>query len=72
MEQDDFVADYYESVPWDFQLVPSEPDPENYNTFEEYEEAMERWCVACHDTIHKIPPHAEQLASILPITNFEV
>jgi len=70
------VDDYFQKIflndPWEFLLCPEEPDPLDYETFEAYEEAIQRWGEICTQVLTKIPPHAEQLLDILPIQNFEM
>ncbi|KAL6045759.1 U3 small nucleolar ribonucleoprotein MPP10 [Balamuthia mandrillaris] len=56
-----------ENDPWDAVLVPPEPEPEEYDTFEEYEHALQRWARLCNATLPVIPPHATQLEQLIPI-----
>jgi hypothetical protein len=49
---------------WEAQLVPMEPKPEFYDTFEEYEKAMQRWCIACMG-LPLLPPHPAQFQKLL-------
>ena len=51
---------------WESQLVPLEPKPEFYNTFEEYETAMLRWSLVALD-ITFVPPHPAQFQKLLGI-----
>ncbi|KAJ6239699.1 sca1 complex scaffold protein scaa [Anaeramoeba flamelloides] len=43
---------------WSNSLVPEEPNPINYKTFEEYESALHRWSQIVMNTLPTIPPHA--------------
>jgi len=52
--------------PWTTQLVPKEPNPYYYTTYDDYAIAMERWVALCNNTII-IPPHATQLEYMIPI-----
>lgn len=56
-----------ERDPWDANLLPPEPQPEFYKTFEEFEEALLRWAEACNASLSYIPPHAAQLEQLIPI-----
>jgi hypothetical protein len=49
---------------WEANLVPMEPKPEFYDTFEEYEKAMQRWCIACMG-LPFLPPHPAQFQKLL-------
>eukprot|EP01080_Neovahlkampfia_damariscottae_P007818 gene7818-12291_t len=51
---------------WESQLVPIEPKPEFYSTFEEYELAMLRWSLVCLDVTF-VPPHPAQFQKLLGI-----
>ena len=51
--------------PWDTSLLPSEPEPEMYTTFEAYEQAMKRWAVLCTKQMRVIPPHPSQLSQLI-------
>jgi hypothetical protein len=51
---------------WDAQLLPIEPKPEFYETFEEYEEAMLRWSLVCYG-LPTLPPHAAQFQNLLGV-----
>ncbi|PRP79025.1 hypothetical protein PROFUN_13186 [Planoprotostelium fungivorum] len=55
--------------PWDSSLLPTEPDPSIYNTFEEYEYAMQNWARICCE-VSVVPPHASQLKELIPITQY--
>jgi hypothetical protein len=54
--------------PWDAQLVPIEPDPEDFDTFEEFEAAMRRWGNLVSQ-IEVIPMHATQLPHVIPLAS---
>lgn len=53
--------------PWDAQLVPIEPNPADFDTFEAFEIAMRRWAYLVSQ-IEVIPIHALQLPSVIPLT----
>jgi len=52
--------------PWDAILIPTEPDPEDFDTFEAFEAAMRRWGHLVSQ-IEVIPMHARQLPSVIPL-----
>ena len=52
--------------PWDAILIPSEPEPEDFDTFEAFEAAMRRWAHLVSQ-IEVIPLHASQLPSVIPL-----
>ena len=52
--------------PWDSVLVPTMPNPLDYDTYVDYEEALLRWALLC-SRLPFLPPHAEQLKEIIPI-----
>jgi len=54
------------SEPWDSLLVPQEPQPADYDTFEDYDEALVRWASICSQ-LSFFPPHASQLRDLIPI-----
>ncbi|KAF2070855.1 hypothetical protein CYY_007826 [Polysphondylium violaceum] len=54
------------SEPWDSLLVPQEPQPADYDTFEDYDDALVRWAAIC-STLSFFPPHASQLRDLIPI-----
>eukprot|EP01130_Rhizamoeba_saxonica_P017729 TRINITY_DN865_c0_g1_i1.p1 TRINITY_DN865_c0_g1~~TRINITY_DN865_c0_g1_i1.p1 ORF type:complete len:1000 (+),score=201.56 TRINITY_DN865_c0_g1_i1:239-3001(+) len=58
-----------ENIPWNAQLIPVEPDPQDYDDFESYEEALHKWAYVC-SSISTIPPHPEQLEELIPIQSF--
>lgn len=58
-----FVLDH---DPWEATLIPPEPRPEHYTTFEEYEKAMQRWAFICSN-LSFLPPHPSQLQDLLDI-----
>jgi len=51
--------------PWESILIPAEPEPEQYSTFEAYEAAMKRWSSICSNQMKVIPPHPSQLSSLI-------
>ena len=51
-------------VPWEAQLVPPEPDPHLYLTYEDYEEALGNWALCCMKNLRLIPPHPRQLEEL--------
>jgi len=52
-----------EKDPWESQLIPDEPDPELYTTYEEYRTALSRWAILCSKLpAGMVPPHASQIA----------
>ncbi|KAN0034841.1 hypothetical protein ACTFIV_001374 [Dictyostelium citrinum] len=54
------------SEPWDSLLIPQEPQPIDYNTFEEYDDALMRWASICSQ-LPVFPPHPSQLKDLIPI-----
>jgi hypothetical protein len=53
---------------WDSLLIPAEPDPAFFDTFQDYEQAMLRWTTLYHKAIlPSAPCHASQLTSLIPI-----
>ncbi|KAN0055710.1 hypothetical protein ACTA71_011593 [Dictyostelium dimigraforme] len=52
--------------PWDSLLIPQEPQPIDYNTFEEYDDALMRWASICSQ-LPVFPPHPSQLKDLIPI-----
>ncbi len=63
----DFANIQFEKDPWDAVLVPEEPDPSYYDTYEDYEAAMKRWALLLSNELPIIPPHASQLKDLIPI-----
>ena len=53
--------------PWDAVLVPGEPDPDHFKTFEEYEAAMLRWADVCTRQSRVLPPSARPLELLIPL-----
>eukprot|EP00026_Physarum_polycephalum_P015294 Phypoly_transcript_15937.p1 GENE.Phypoly_transcript_15937~~Phypoly_transcript_15937.p1 ORF type:complete len:232 (+),score=24.84 Phypoly_transcript_15937:150-845(+) len=51
-----------EKDPWESQLVPEEPNPDNYNSYDEYKSALSRWATVC-SRIPTLPPHASQISA---------
>eukprot|EP01117_Protostelium_nocturnum_P011312 TRINITY_DN4102_c0_g1_i1.p2 TRINITY_DN4102_c0_g1~~TRINITY_DN4102_c0_g1_i1.p2 ORF type:complete len:1240 (+),score=507.15 TRINITY_DN4102_c0_g1_i1:4158-7877(+) len=54
--------------PWDSKLLPQEPNPNNYPTFEDYEIAMKNWTRICESFSRSIPMKASQLKDVIPIS----
>ncbi|GAM16961.1 hypothetical protein SAMD00019534_001360 [Acytostelium subglobosum LB1] len=52
--------------PWDSHLYPQEPTPDDFNSYEEYNEALLRWASVCVQLPY-FPPHASQLKDLIPI-----
>jgi len=67
---DDLRQMLFDKEPWDSTLVPEEPSPYLYDTYEEYEAAMKRWALLCTQ-LAAIPPHASQLKDLIPIQTIE-
>lgn len=55
---------------WENHLIPTEPKPEFYTKYEDYENAMIRWAIVCSD-LPFLPPHCRQFQSLLGITIHE-
>jgi len=49
---------------WESNLIPLEPKPEFYETFEEYERAMIRWSIIVMGLDH-LPPHSAQFQKLM-------
>jgi len=49
---------------WESSLIPLEPKPEFYDTFEEFEKAMIRWTIASIG-LNQLPPHPAQFQKLL-------
>ncbi|KAJ3451101.1 sca1 complex scaffold protein scaa [Anaeramoeba flamelloides] len=47
--------------PWDTKLIPTEPKPEYYLTFEDYHRACKRWSQIVISKLEPIPMHPRQL-----------
>jgi hypothetical protein len=60
------------SESWDAVLVPQEPDPYFYDSYEEYEAAMKRWALLVSEQLPVLPPHASQLKDLIPIQSIEI
>ena len=57
-----------EEIKWRNTLAPAEPDPNDYDSFEEYEQAMKNWfCLG--SKIQLLPPHPCQIASLTKIVS---
>ncbi|KAJ5080641.1 sca1 complex scaffold protein scaa [Anaeramoeba ignava] len=52
---------------WSNKLIPPEPKPDNYSSFEEFEKAFQRWSQIVMGTLPKIPIHSRQLSEIYGI-----
>ncbi|KAJ6227069.1 sca1 complex scaffold protein scaa [Anaeramoeba flamelloides] len=50
-----------ENEQWSSQLIPQEPKPNYYETFEEFERAYRRWYLIISKNIEQIPMHPLQL-----------
>jgi len=61
------IKSHLHSDPWNTSLYPLEPDPDDYESFEEYELAMQRWATVCKSTLKNIPPHPRDLGNRLNI-----
>ncbi|KAJ5069567.1 sca1 complex scaffold protein scaa [Anaeramoeba ignava] len=62
----------FTKISWDQELIPEEPDPENYKTFEEFEIAFQKWSQIIMNTTSLIPPHAINFVDMFGlITNKE-
>jgi hypothetical protein len=62
----DKIATKTSRDPWDAILIPAEPDPEDFDTFEAFEAAMRRWGHLVSQ-IEVVPMHASQLPSVIPL-----
>eukprot|EP00761_Pharyngomonas_kirbyi_P000887 gb/GECH01000888.1/.p1 GENE.gb/GECH01000888.1/~~gb/GECH01000888.1/.p1 ORF type:complete len:1257 (+),score=317.96 gb/GECH01000888.1/:1-3771(+) len=51
---------------WEAELVPLEPHPEFYDSYEDYEKALLRWFVVCAG-MEFVPPHPAQMEHLLSI-----
>lgn len=51
---------------WGTLLVPCEPDPDDFDSFHDFEEAYKRWA-AVVSNLPIIPPHTTQLQDLIPI-----
>eukprot|EP01103_Thecamoeba_quadrilineata_P014586 TRINITY_DN4387_c0_g1_i1.p1 TRINITY_DN4387_c0_g1~~TRINITY_DN4387_c0_g1_i1.p1 ORF type:complete len:1204 (+),score=268.71 TRINITY_DN4387_c0_g1_i1:6-3617(+) len=60
-EKDEKRADTWETL-----LYPQEPDPNSYNTYQDYESALKKWAEVCA-SLTIIPPHAVQMQDLLNI-----
>ncbi|KAJ3451579.1 sca1 complex scaffold protein scaa [Anaeramoeba flamelloides] len=49
---------------WSNNLIPEEPEVHNYETFNEYESAYQRWSNIVMETTKIIPPHATDFGTI--------
>ena len=54
---------------WDAVLVPAEPNPVDYLSYEEYKHAMLRWSALVATTSPKIAPSPRQLPTLLQLSN---
>lgn len=54
---------------WDSVLVPAEPNPVDYATYEDYKVAMIRWSALVAQTSPKIVPSPRQLPTLLQLSN---
>lgn len=54
---------------WDSVLVPAEPNPVDYATYEDYKTAMLRWSALVAQTSPKIVPSPRQLPTLLQLSN---
>jgi len=52
--------------PWEATLIPTEPDPTLFDSYKDYEAALQRWAILC-SRVDFVPPHAYQLADVIPI-----
>mmetsp|Transcript_2683 Transcript_2683/g.9497 ORF Transcript_2683/g.9497 Transcript_2683/m.9497 type:complete len:1111 (+) Transcript_2683:108-3440(+) len=57
--------------PWGSVLLPPEPQPSAYATFEEYEQALQNWACLCSCSLPMLPPHPAQLESIILLQTAE-
>lgn len=53
--------------PWDTSLVPPEPHPSCFNNFKDYEDALKRWSNYACSVVQVIPPHPNQLRTIISL-----
>ncbi|KAJ3446191.1 sca1 complex scaffold protein scaa [Anaeramoeba flamelloides] len=60
-----------ENEPWNNKLIPEEPNPNNYKTFQEYEKALWRWSKIVLSSFKKIPPHASDFREIHGMVSLE-
>ncbi|KAJ6229255.1 sca1 complex scaffold protein scaa [Anaeramoeba flamelloides] len=60
-----------ENEPWNNKLIPEEPNPNNYKTFQEYEKALRRWSKIVLSSFKKIPPHASDFREIHGMVSLE-
>lgn len=51
--------------PWESVLIPEEPNPRDFNTFQDYQEAMVNWASVCIKSSNILPPHPLQLSSLI-------
>eukprot|EP01124_Arcella_intermedia_P006420 TRINITY_DN13783_c0_g1_i1.p1 TRINITY_DN13783_c0_g1~~TRINITY_DN13783_c0_g1_i1.p1 ORF type:complete len:1237 (+),score=280.43 TRINITY_DN13783_c0_g1_i1:374-3712(+) len=58
----------YDSERWEAQLIPCEPDPLLYDSYEDYLRAMLSWTEVVMESIYYIPPNGKQLATVLPLS----
>jgi hypothetical protein len=55
-----------EEDPWNVQLVPVEPDPNDFDSFSDFEAAFKRWATTVSQ-LRFIAPNAKQLSDFIPI-----
>ncbi|KAJ6230904.1 histone deacetylase rpd3 [Anaeramoeba flamelloides] len=60
-----------ENEPWNNKLIPEEPNPNNYKTFQEFEKALQRWSKIVLKSFKKIPPHATDFREIHGLVSLE-
>eukprot|EP01105_Mastigella_eilhardi_P006797 TRINITY_DN18319_c0_g1_i1.p1 TRINITY_DN18319_c0_g1~~TRINITY_DN18319_c0_g1_i1.p1 ORF type:complete len:1378 (-),score=369.24 TRINITY_DN18319_c0_g1_i1:19-4152(-) len=51
--------------PWEAVLMPREPSPFFYESYQQYETAMKRWAKLCVDHVTYFPPHPAQLETVI-------
>lgn len=77
-EQASVVTNMDADETWESNLVPLEPKPEFYATYEEYEKALIRWSVICYrfvdlanfnffSSLPFLPPHPAQFQKLLGV-----
>ncbi|KAJ6252841.1 hypothetical protein M0813_13703 [Anaeramoeba flamelloides] len=68
---EDTISILGENEIWSNSLIPIEPDPYNYDSFTDYENALNGWSKIVMKSLSRIPPHASDFKNLHGLHDIE-
>ncbi|KAJ6229135.1 hypothetical protein M0813_08052 [Anaeramoeba flamelloides] len=68
---EDTISILGENEIWSNSLIPMEPDPYNYDSFDDYENALNEWSKIVMKSLSHIPPHASDFKKLHGLHDIE-